>query len=574
MLKLLAPLALISAAPAAAQRIEAVDRVWAGHPVPFALVTTAERIYVGYYDAARQLSVASRPLGASWWTYTRLPSWTGWDSHNGIAMAVDAAGQLHVAANMHNDPLVYFRTTSAGDVRTLTRVPLMADAAAERSMTDPVFLKDGEGRLIFKYRDGGSGRGREIYNVLDGERWQRLTDAPLVDGEGKRSAYFVGPVQGPDGWFHLSWVWRDTPDAATNHDLSYARSRDLVRWTRSDGTPLPLPIRLGDAEVVDPVPVRGGMINNNTPIGFDSAARAVIAFHKYDGTGNTQVYVARRAAKGWRVAQASDWSGFRWEFHGMGSLDFRLRVAAPVAEGNMLRVPIVRDGKPIDLLVNGATLARIGERPGADRLAARLSVPAGMQLNRVEDASGIAIAWATLPPRRDVPREDVPEPQVLRLMLPDKAAAKGHTRVTLSRTFRRWRGLEKNLEGSAGSGLRPGRNRHCQRARTQGPSIDLSGRNPTLQGALSAAASRSTTGKDGHRPTLSHLINQVVNSHTPDIGKPAERLNGRDRVVSCHGKGRGASQLASGRHGSSEWPDSTSPAYHPLFQPKVHADCS
>ena len=233
---------------------------------------------------------------------------------------------------------------------------------------------------------------------------------------------FVGPVAGSDGWFHLSWVWRDSPDAATNHDLSYARSRDLVRWERSDGTPLPLPIRLGDAEIVDPVPVRGGMINNNTPIGFDAAGRAGIAFHKFDGAGNTQVFVARREATGWRVAQASDWTGFRWEFGGMGSLNFRLRVAAPVVEGNVLRVPVVRDGKPIDLLLDGKTLARIGERPGmtlADRLAARIGVPAGMQLDTVEDRSGVAIAWATLPPNRDLPREEVPEAQTLRLVLPD-----------------------------------------------------------------------------------------------------------------------------------------------------------
>ncbi|ATY32394.1 BNR repeat-containing protein [Sphingomonas psychrotolerans] len=421
MLRLLTPLALLCAVPAAAQKLEAVDRVWAGNEVPFALVVTMDRIYVGYYDAARQLSVASRPLKSSWWTFTKLPGWVGWDSHNRIAMAVDAAGQLHVAANMHNDPLVYFRTTGAGDVRTLTRVPAMVEPAAERSMTYPTFLKDAGGRLIFKYRDGGSGRGREIYNVLDGAGWKRLTDAPLVDGEGKRSAYFVGPVPGPDGWFHLSWVWRDTPDAATNHDLSYARSPDLLHWERSDGTPLPLPIRLRDAEIVDPVRSHGGMINNNTPIGFDAPSRPVIAFHKFDSAGDTQIFVARREDRRWRVTQASDWKGFRWDFGGNGSLDFRLRIAAPVVDGKTLRVPVIRDGKPIDLLLDGDTLARVGERPGtklADRLSARIGVPAGMQLNTVEDASGVAIAWATLPANRDLPREDVPEASVLRLVLP------------------------------------------------------------------------------------------------------------------------------------------------------------
>jgi hypothetical protein len=335
-------------------------------------------------------------------------------------MAVDTAGQLHVAGNMHNDPLVYFHTTEAGEVRTLARAPMVGDEA-ERSMTYPAFLKDAGGRLIFKYRDGGSGRGREIYNVYDGAGWKRLLDAPLADGEGKRSAYFVGPALGPDGWFHLVWVWRDSPDAAANHDLSYARSRDLMHWTRSDGTPLPLPIRLGDSEIVDAVPVRGGMINNNTVAGFDARGRVLIVFHKFDAAGDTQLFVARREAKGWRVVQASAWKGFRWDFGGTGSLDFRLRLGVPTAEGKTLKLPVVRDGKPIDLLLDGETLGRLGERTGAslaNRLTGKIAVPAGMQLNSVEDESGVAIAWTTLPPNRDLPRDDVPEASVLRLVIP------------------------------------------------------------------------------------------------------------------------------------------------------------
>jgi hypothetical protein len=128
-----------------------------------------------------------------------------------------------------------------------------------------------------------------------------------------------------------------------------------------------------------------------------------------------------REAKGWRVVQASDWKGFRWDFGGMGSLDFRLRVGTPVMDGKTLRVPVVRDGKPIDLLLDGETLARLGERPSvtlAERLASRIAVAPGFQLNTVEDASGVAIAWATLPPNRDLPRAEIPEPQTLHLVVP------------------------------------------------------------------------------------------------------------------------------------------------------------
>ena len=420
--------ALLFATPAVAQapapKLEAIDRVWAGHYSRFALVTTQRRIVVAYYDANRQLTVATRARdnGASW-VYHRLDSWTGWDSHNYVAAAVDGTGQIHVVANLHNDPLVYYRTTRPGDPRSLMRIATMVDATREQRMTYPVFLTDAAGGLIFKYRDGGSGNGNEIYNRYDTAtgRWSALLATPLADGEGQRNAYFVGPTLGPDGRFHLAWVWRETPDAATNHDLSYAVSRDLAHWTRADGTPLALPITLKAAEIVDPVPERAGMINNNTVIGFDRQHRPIITYHKFVADGSTQIFVARFEGTHWRIAQASDWRGFRWDFGGGGSLDSRLFVegAVPDTPGR-LRIRIRRDNKPIDLIVDEATLARVTERPGttlADRLSPMIATPPGMTLNTVE-AEGAAIAWPTRPPHRDLPTADIPEPTTLRLVLP------------------------------------------------------------------------------------------------------------------------------------------------------------
>ncbi|WP_033919545.1 BNR repeat-containing protein [Sphingomonas sp. 37zxx] len=424
LLPICAALSPVSAQQSAPAQLSAIDRVWSGHSARFALQVTADRIFVAYYDANRQLTVASRSRRSADWVYHKLDSWLGWDSHNYIAMALDPAGHIHVAANMHNDPLVYYRSGVAGDVRTLTRQRVMVDPAIEARMTYPIFLHDGTGRLVFKYRDGGSGNGNEIYNVYDAaaQRWTPLLQTPLTDGEGQRNAYFMGPALGPDGYFHIAWVWRETPMAETNHDLSYARSRDMVRWERADGTPLSLPIRLSTAQIVDPVPVEGGMINNNTVIGFDPAGAAMITFHKFDRAGNTQIYVARVEGKGWRIAQVSDWQGFRWDFRGGGSLNSRLSVkgARPVGR-DRIRISVIRDGKPIDFLLDAKTLARLEETPGtllADTLAGSIAVPPGMVLNTVEDASGIALAWPTRPPNRDQPSPDIPDPGVLRLVIP------------------------------------------------------------------------------------------------------------------------------------------------------------
>jgi hypothetical protein len=299
----------------------AIDKVWSGHRVKPALLTRNNHQFVSYYDDSRQLTVAHRILGKPW-RYYKVDSWVGWDSHNYITMELDPSGNLHVMGNMHADTLEYFRTTEAYQVRSLKRVPLLVEKALEQRMTYPVFMLNKAQELIVKYRDGGSGNGNEIYNFYDTEtkQWSRLHQNRFLDGEGKMNAYPEGPHIGPDGLFHLIWVWRNTPDAATNHSLSYARSPDLVSWQDASGNTLSLPLTLDTAEVVDPVPPFGGMINGNVKLGFDQRQRPIISYHKYDKQGNTQMYVARFQNSTWKSVQISDWKGFRWDFGGGGSL--------------------------------------------------------------------------------------------------------------------------------------------------------------------------------------------------------------------------------------------------------------
>jgi hypothetical protein len=280
------------------------------------------------------------------WTRQVLPTSVKWDSHNYIAMAIDDDGQLHVSGNMHAVPLVYFRTTRAGDVTSLERVEHMV-GTEEAKVTYPRFFRGPDGRLIFTYRDGSSGDGNQIYNVYNpkARTWSRLLDRPLTDGQGQRNAYLVGPTLGPDGYYHLVWVWRETPDCATNHTLSYARSRDLVHWEKADGTPLPLPMTLESADVVDPVPQHGGMVNGNTVVGFDSQKRVVIGYHKFDAEGNTQIYNARFEDGHWHIQQASDWH-YRWDFGGGGSIQFEVGLGPvrPSGKGGQSGIDVPGDG--------------------------------------------------------------------------------------------------------------------------------------------------------------------------------------------------------------------------------------
>lgn len=414
------------------ERVDAVldvAPVWAGHPVGFALLTEQGRQYVAYYDVRRRLTVASRALDAAAWEFVELPRTTGWDSHNSIAMALDAGGHLHLSGEMHCVPLVYFRMQRPHDLASLERMPGMV-GRNEARCTYPKFIRGAENELVFTYRDGGSGNGNQWFNVYDpAERvWRRLLERPLTDGEGQRNAYFVGPLRGPDGYFHLCWVWRETPDAATNHDLCYARSKDMRRWERSDGRELALPVTLATSEVVDPVPVNGGMVNGNTLIGFDSRKRPILSYHKFDGRGFTQIYNARLEEGSWRIYRTSDWNQ-RWEFGGGGTLSFGVGLGPVQLEPDgrltqRYRSPWAGSGTWV---LDEATLQPVGEA------AARADYPA--ELRKVESTfpgmtvrwcgdSGMGgdpgvryvLRWETLGPNRDQPRTgELPPPGMLRL---------------------------------------------------------------------------------------------------------------------------------------------------------------
>lgn len=417
------------AEPVVEQTLE-LGPVWSGHPVAFCLLTHEGRQYAAYYDDQRRMTVASRRLAEKEWTYVRLPETIKWDSHNYVTMAIDATGHLHLSGNMHCVPLVYFRTEKPGDIQSFKRIPKMIGREEKRA-TYPRFMKGPKDELIFTYRDGGSGNGNQIFNVYDPttRTWHRLLDTPLTDGQGEMNAYLDLIQRDRKGVFHLCWIWRDTPDCATNHDICYARSRDLVHWERSDGTPLKLPITLKTAEIVDPVPAGGGAINGNVRLGFDVQDRPVISFFKFDEKGITQTYNARNENGRWQARQVSEWN-YRYVFSGGGSIGSEIRIGPVKAEPDGRLIQTFQHSKAGSgrWVVESETLKRIATLPALRKASAALSrveskVP-GMSVRWADDegSSGepgvrYMLRWETLPANRDKAREGPPPaPSVLRLV--------------------------------------------------------------------------------------------------------------------------------------------------------------
>lgn len=405
-----------------------VSPVWSAHPVDFCLLTHPPHQFVAFYDAQRRLTVAQRRLDQDQWAFKVLPITTGWDSHNYITMAMDDAGYLHLSGDLHCMPLKYFRSEKPFDASTLKQVSAMVGQQEDR-MTYPQFFTGPSKQLIFTYRDGSSGDGNQIFNTYDVDKksWRRLLDQPLTDGEGLRNAYFCGPLLGPDGYYHLSWVWRETPDASTNHDLSYARSKDLKHWETAEGKSLSLPIRLGDGATIDPVPVQGGIINGNHQIGFDAQKRVTISYHKNDAQRHTQPWVARFEKGKWAFHHVSDWP-WHWDFSGGGTLNFPLRVGAVKTQNDgsltmSYRHPEFGSGvwnlDPQTLRATGA--AKVPSMPRA--FSQLEGTFAGLRAKISEDdgddgdaKSRFVLRWETLGANRDQPiAEPWPQASMLRL---------------------------------------------------------------------------------------------------------------------------------------------------------------
>jgi hypothetical protein len=405
-----------------------IARVWSGQHVGFYLLTKGNHQVVAYYDPDWRMTVAIRTLDAYKWDYYPIPDTPilGWSSHKDIALAFDGDGYLHVSGNMHGSPLIYFTATKPYDIYSLKRVAVLVDTTNEKKVTYPKFVSGASGEFIFHYRDGSSGKGNEIYNVYDEETktWRRLLDTPLIDGEGKRNAY-SDLKKGPDGYFHLGWAWRDTPDCITNHDLSYARSKDMLNWETVEGKPITLPITYDTKGViVDPIPIDSGFFGGS--IGFDSKNRPVILSIKFDENGMTQAYNARFEKGKWKIYQTSDWN-YRWYFHGFGAIEMKIGLSPVVLtkDGYLTQGFGHWEHGSGTWLLDEKTLKPTGTiemTQWPEELIVKEDHTGLMQINWKKDAgeSGYpnleyVLRWETLPPNRDRQRQEAPKPSTLRI---------------------------------------------------------------------------------------------------------------------------------------------------------------
>ncbi len=409
-----------------------VSAVWSGTPVDFSLIDNAgDSIFATYYDSNEYMTVAMRPPGTgSTWKYKKLSAQLGWDSHNYVTSVLDDQNLLHVSGDMHVAPLVYYRSDVPGNIDSLKPIASMI-GTQESSMTYPVFFRGTQGELLYMYRDGGSGNGNEYVNRWNpgSKTWTRLLGTALFDGQGARNAYLgapnAGPVTGPDGYYHLFWFWRETPDASTTFDVSYMKTQNLTQWLTWAGAPVTLPVTLSTPGVIiDTVPEQGGLINRGQ-IGFDAQGRPIVTYHKFDSTANgyTQIYNARLENGKWQIHQTSHWT-YKWDFGGTGTLVLEVQFGPVVlnSDGTLTQwfYHWLSAAGPVETgvwVLDPNTLQPVQTLPDA-YWPADLEVVnnPGMQVNWEQAVSQVdptlvyALRWETMPNNQDLPRNPIPAP--------------------------------------------------------------------------------------------------------------------------------------------------------------------
>ena len=228
------------------------------------LVSFRDTQYIAFYNKDAYVVLGKRKTGSAYWL-VKQTAYRGntTDAHRVISIMVDGDCYLHVAWDHHNNTLNYCKSIRPGSLELTEKLTMTG--INENKITYPEFYKMPDGNLLFFFRDGASGNGNLVINKynIKTKKWIQL-QSNLIDGEKKRNAYWQACAD-TKGTIHISWVWRESADVASNHDLCYAASKDGgITWEKSTGEKYRLPINSSTAEYICNIPQKSELINQTS----------------------------------------------------------------------------------------------------------------------------------------------------------------------------------------------------------------------------------------------------------------------------------------------------------------------
>ncbi|MGG9963054.1 BNR repeat-containing protein [Ferruginibacter sp. SUN106] len=290
-----------------------VDSGWANNSVNTvifrknSLCTFKNTQYISYYNKDGVIVLGKRTIGTTQWLL-QTTNFKGdvTDAHRSISIITDGDGYLHMSWNHHGNKLHYSKSIAAGSLQLTEELPMTG--IAETNVTYPEFHCLPDGNILFLYRDGRSGQGNLVvdrYNTPQ-KKWEQL-QSNLIDGEKQRNAYWQACVD-TKGTIHLSWVWRESPDVASNHDMCYAQSTDGgITWSNSKNEKYTLPINATTAEYVCRIPQKSELINQTSMYADEDGHPFIASYWKDQGDSIPQYHVIYKTGAEWTIQN----TGFR-----------------------------------------------------------------------------------------------------------------------------------------------------------------------------------------------------------------------------------------------------------------------
>jgi autotransporter-associated beta strand protein len=275
------------------------------------LATVDRYQFVAYYDqgtsnANRNVTIARRDITnpANEWsiTHTAFTSNNSTDAHDVISIGVDGDGFLHMSWGMHNNNLLYTKSTASvlndnpmsfvGQATGNSAAINTMTGLNETSVTYPNFYSiPGTENLLFNYRTGSSGDGIYRISKYDAatQTWSFTNQDWIARTDSRGLTYNAYPhnmVYDSHGGLHASWTFRYNGDSPageagyqTNHNIYYGYSPDNgATWYRDPAGTIPYGGVIDDvtSQIAISIPEGSSLINTGT-MAVDANDHPVIA---------------------------------------------------------------------------------------------------------------------------------------------------------------------------------------------------------------------------------------------------------------------------------------------------------
>jgi hypothetical protein len=339
--------------------------------------------YAAFWNTQRHVVLARRELPSGAWSALEFSDYTNTegDAHNTISLGVcPGDGTLHLAFDHHGSTL-HYRKSATGLLAASSALPWAAasfsavtdrllGSSALTKVTYPRFISQPDGKkLLFDARIGESGSGNELLWEYDSDSHAWSSIGEFINGtDASINAYPHGVSYTRGGTrLHVSWCWRETSNASTNHDLLYVYSDDHGRtWKNNAGANVAssgsAPVTRDSAGIkVWTIAQNRGLINQEH-MAVDAAGRVhVLLSHLPDAQANDSNFDSARSKSQYfhyfRDA-AGSWTRTPMTYPAQAAFRGKLAIAA---NGNVYAVlpdlriaaaPAAQSFKPWSLLSN------------------------------------------------------------------------------------------------------------------------------------------------------------------------------------------------------------------------------